>query len=43
MQLAERSNLGIRTQSVVSKPPVLPGGEYGIDEDRVEHDNNYEW
>lgn len=42
MRLAECSNFGIWTQSVLSKPPVLPGAECGIEEDRVEEDNNYE-
>lgn len=42
MQLAEYSNFGIWTQSVVSKPTVLLGGERGIEEDHVEQDNNYE-
>lgn len=41
MRLAECSNFGIWTQSVLSKPPVLPGAECGIEEDRVEEDNNY--
>lgn len=39
MQLAECSNVGIWTQSVVSKPTVLPGEECGIEEDRVEQGN----
>ena len=42
MQLAECSNFGIWTQSVVSKPTVLPGGECSTEEDRAEQDNNYE-
>lgn len=32
MQLAECSNLGSWTYSVVSKPMILSGGEYEIEE-----------